>query len=87
MTAAQIIWLSLNALLGIILIMGGKRLKASFKGWLLCAVMGFGGLLLITYTAGYTGIAMSVNLYTGATSVILGLPGVILMLVLNLLLV
>ncbi len=87
MTAAQILWLSLIGVLGIILIAGGKRLKASFKGWLLSAVMGFAGLLLVTYTAGYTGIAMSVNLYTAATSVILGLPGVILMLVLNLMLI
>ncbi len=85
MTAAQIIWLVLVALLGIILIVGGRKIKASFKGWLLCAVMGFAGLWLVTYTAGYTGIVMSVNLYTAATSIILGLPGVILLLVLNLL--
>ncbi len=86
MTSAQIVWLGLDILLGILLIVGCKKMKASFRGWLLCAVLGFAGLLAVTFTAGYTGISMSINPCTAVTSVVLGLPGVILMLVLNLLL-
>lgn len=86
MTATQIVWLAAHAVFCIVLIAAGKKAKAAFKGWLLCAVMGMAGLLLVTYTAGYTGVTMTINPYTSSTAIVLGLPGVILLLAINLLL-
>ncbi|MFA9379976.1 MAG: pro-sigmaK processing inhibitor BofA family protein [Acetanaerobacterium sp.] len=84
MTAAKITWVVLHILLGIIVLVGCKKSKTRLRSFLLCSVLGFAGLMAVSFTAGYTGITISLSPYTTATSLILGLPGVILMLVLNL---
>ena len=86
MAATKIVWIILHILLGIILLIGCKKLKTPIKNLLFCGILGVLGLLAVSFTAGYTGVAISLSPYTIATSAILGLPGVILLLALNLLL-
>lgn len=56
------------------------------KQFLLSAVLGFLALALVNWTAGWTGVALPVNRLSIAASGLLGMPGVTLLVLLNLLL-
>ena len=55
------------------------------KNALFGAATGGAGLLVVNLTSGLTGVMLACNLYTVSASLILGLPGVVLLLVLRLL--
>lgn len=85
MTTAKLIWASVHVVMGIALLVACKRSGSLIKNLLICSMLGMLALALVVSTAGYTQLNLEFNPYTIATSVILGLPGVILMLLLNLL--
>ena len=55
------------------------------KNALFGAATGGAGLLVVNLTSGLAGVMLACNLYTVSASLILGLPGVVLLLVLRLL--
>ena len=85
MTTAKLIWVAVHAVMGIALLVACKKTGALIKNLLICSVLGLLALTLVVSTAGYTQLNLEFNPYTITTSVILGLPGVILMLLMNLL--
>lgn len=72
-------------MLGIGVLIACKKTGALLKNLFICSLLGLLALTAVVFTAGYTELNIEFNPYTIATSVILGLPGVILMLLLNLL--
>ncbi len=56
------------------------------KQFLISAVLGFLALGLVNFTAQWTGVALAVNRLSIAASGLLGIPGVTLLVLLNLLL-
>lgn len=68
-------------LLGLLLLI---RFRKVLKGWFLSAAGGVAAMGLLNLTAGITGILLPFNLFTLLVSVVLGLPGTVGMLFLNL---
>lgn len=64
----------------LILILRSKRLVKAALGSM---VSGSLALVLVNLLTGITGVALAYNVWTVGTAVLLGVPGVILMLVLN----
>ena len=85
MTTAKLIWAAVHVVMGAALLIACKRTGALIKNLLICSVLGLLALTLVVLTAGYTQLNLEFNPYTVSTSVILGLPGVIMLLLLNLL--
>lgn len=56
------------------------------KNFILSALFGFTALLLVDLTSAYTGIFLTVSKLSIALSGLLGVPGVVLMIILNFLL-
>lgn len=48
-----------------------------------CTACGLAGLALVNLLAPYTGVALPLNSFTSFVGVVLGLPGVVLLLLLN----
>ena len=55
-------------------------------GLLSAAVCGIAGIAAVAHLSPYTGVQLPRNQYTGFVGAVLGLPGVILLLILNLIL-
>ena len=85
MPVPKLVWAVAHVLLGLILLAAYRKTDTPFKNMLICAGLGILALAGISLTAGYTDITLGMNAYTLATSAILGVPGVILMLLFNLL--
>lgn len=83
--SAALIVLLLLALCGAIVFSVYPKTTHPVKNALFGAATGGAGLLLINLTSGFTGVMLACNLYTVAASLILGLPGVVLLLILRLL--
>jgi len=61
----------------------GARAAAAREGFLPAAVnalLGLAALFLVNASAGYTGVSLGFNLFNGLTAGILGVPGVVLLL-------
>lgn len=53
------------------------------KNFVLSAIFGLAALLLVHFTGSYTGIMLTVSKLSLGTSVVLGIPGVILLVLLQ----
>lgn len=84
MSVSLIVLLAL-ALCGVIVFSVYPKTTHPVKNALFGAAAGGAGLLAVNLTSGLTGVMLACNLYTVAASVILGLPGVVLLLILQLL--
>lgn len=74
------------ALLSLVCVMAVlRRARRPFARALGSAVCGVGALGAVNLLAGYTGVALAVNHVTAFAAVVLGAPGVVLLLVLRLL--
>ena len=60
------------------------RFRKALRTWLLSAAGGVAALGLVNLTAGLTGILLPMNLFTLLVCLVLGLPGTVGMLFLNL---
>lgn len=68
-------------MLGLILLI---RFRKALGSWLFSAAGGVAALGLVSLTAGFTGILMPINVFSLLVCLVLGLPGAVGMLFLNL---
>ncbi|MCL2034191.1 MAG: pro-sigmaK processing inhibitor BofA family protein [Oscillospiraceae bacterium] len=82
MTAASTVYLSL-LISGIILLVLYSRSGKLLKCVTFTAVTGFAALFLVTVSSGFTGIQIELTPFSAIASGILGIPGVLGLLLLN----
>ena len=83
----RIVIISLLLIYGFIYLILSVKTCKPFKTMFLFAFLGVVSLLIINLTAKYTGINLQVNEYTVGISGIFGLPGVIFLLIINMIFV
>ncbi|NLK70732.1 MAG: hypothetical protein GX286_04755 [Clostridiales bacterium] len=71
------------ALAGIIMLVFYAKRKKSLKSTLFGMLTGVSALLLLHYFGGGLGYQPSLNLFNTMTALVLGVPGVIMMLIIN----
>ena len=85
METARIVFIGLLVLLAIIVLSEALKTRSPTKSLLISGLLGLVCLFGLSLGAVFTGIPMQINPYSVAISVVLGLPGVILMLIFKIL--
>ena len=80
---ADVIFWSIWILLGIIMLIFYGRTKRPIRNATIGMTLGGIGIVGIHYLGGYIGISLALNLFNTMISLLLGLPGVVLLIIGN----
>lgn len=86
MNVAKILIVTVLVLSGAALLLFSARSKKPGRTMLANTLSGIGTLALVNIASALTGTALAINVWTAATSLVLGIPGVIMMLLLKVIL-